>query len=161
MALLREKTELQSQLDENEEDYNDVMKKYKAVVQQASLDQNMISQQSQQIEELSTDRERLKQEVRGTPGGYSIDWKYLTMNKGHTRVTPQIEKKGARLVDTRGTPREIRYMEIYYPCSKRHQGPPTDWKKGTEKMFPFCNEIFVVFDTFKIWKMFLIEGYEF
>lgn len=94
MALLREKTELQSQLDENEEDYNDVMKKYKAVVQQASLDQNMISQQSQQIEELSTDRERLKQEVRGTPGGYSIDWKYLTMNKGHTRVTPQIEKKG-------------------------------------------------------------------
>lgn len=73
MALLREKTELQSQLDENEEDYNDVMKKYKAVVQQASLDQNLVSQQSQQIEELSTDRERLKQEVRGTPGGYSID----------------------------------------------------------------------------------------
>lgn len=92
MALLREKTELQSQLDENEEDYNDVMKKYKAVVQQASLDQNLVSQQSQQIEELSTDRERLKQEVRGTPGGYSIDWKYLTMNKGHTRVTAQIEK---------------------------------------------------------------------
>lgn len=70
MALLREKTELQSELDENEEDYNDVMRKYKAVVAQASLDQNMISQQSQQIEELSTDRERLKQEVRGTPGGY-------------------------------------------------------------------------------------------
>lgn len=69
MALLREKTELQSELDENEEDYNDVMRKYKAVVAQASLDQNMISQQSQQIEELSTDRERLKQEVRGTPGG--------------------------------------------------------------------------------------------
>lgn len=72
MALLREKTELQSELDENEEDYNDVMRKYKAVVAQASLDQNMISQQSQQIEELSTDRERLKQEVRRTPGGYSI-----------------------------------------------------------------------------------------
>ncbi|XP_048747756.2 unconventional myosin-XVIIIa-like isoform X4 [Ostrea edulis] len=63
MALLREKTELQSQLDENEEDYNDVMRKYKAVVQQATLDQSMISQQSQQIEELSTDRDRLKQEI--------------------------------------------------------------------------------------------------
>lgn len=64
MALLREKTELQSQLDENEEDYNDVMRKYKAVVQQATLDQTLISQQSQQIEDLSSDRERLKQEVR-------------------------------------------------------------------------------------------------
>jgi hypothetical protein len=63
MSLLREKTELQSQLDENEEDYNDVMRKYKAVVQQSTLDQSMISQQLQQIEELSTDRERLKQEV--------------------------------------------------------------------------------------------------
>ena len=64
MALLREKTELQSQLDENEEDYNDVMRKYRAVVQQATLDQTLISQQSQQIEDLSSDRERLKQEVR-------------------------------------------------------------------------------------------------
>ncbi|XP_061197943.1 unconventional myosin-XVIIIa-like isoform X2 [Saccostrea echinata] len=63
MALLREKTELQSQLDENEEDYNDVMRKYKAVVQQATLDQNVISQQLQQIEELTSDRERLKQEI--------------------------------------------------------------------------------------------------
>nr|XP_022342426.1 unconventional myosin-XVIIIa-like isoform X2 [Crassostrea virginica] len=63
MALLREKTELQSQLDENEEDYNDVMRKYKAVVQQATLDQTLISQQSQQIEDLSSDRERLKQEI--------------------------------------------------------------------------------------------------
>ena len=62
--MLREKTELQSQLDENEEDYNDVMRKYKAVVQQATLDQTLISQQSQQIEDLSSDRERLKQEVR-------------------------------------------------------------------------------------------------
>ncbi|XP_062577045.1 unconventional myosin-XVIIIa-like [Saccostrea cucullata] len=64
MALLREKTELQSQLDENEEDYNDVMRKYKAVVQQATLDQNVISQQTQQIEELTSDREKLKQEVK-------------------------------------------------------------------------------------------------
>lgn len=93
MALLREKTELQSELDENEEDYNDVMRKYKAVVAQASLDHNMISQQSQQIEELSTDRERLKQEVRGTPGGNpkitNHDWQ-----KGHTWWTQQIETSG-------------------------------------------------------------------
>lgn len=105
MALLREKTELQSELDENEEDYNDVMRKYKAVVAQASLDQNMISQQSQQIEELSTDRERLKQEVRGTPGVIhrlkisNHDWQ-----KGHTWWTQQTE--------TRGTPGETQY----YPC---------------------------------------------
>ena len=34
MVLLRDKTDIQSQLEENEEDMADIMKKYKAVVQQ-------------------------------------------------------------------------------------------------------------------------------
>lgn len=34
MALLREKTDLQSQLDDNEEELSEVMKKFKAAVQQ-------------------------------------------------------------------------------------------------------------------------------
>lgn len=34
---MREKAELQSQVEENEEDLNDVMRKYKAVVQQVYI----------------------------------------------------------------------------------------------------------------------------
>ena len=37
MVLLRDKTDIQSQLEENEEDMADIMKKYKAVVQQVIL----------------------------------------------------------------------------------------------------------------------------
>ena len=36
MTLLREKAELQSQLEENEEDMSELMKKYKAAVQQVN-----------------------------------------------------------------------------------------------------------------------------
>ncbi|XP_052268542.1 unconventional myosin-XVIIIa-like isoform X7 [Dreissena polymorpha] len=63
MALLREKTELQSQLEENEEDMADILKKYKAVVQQQSLDQITLNDRLQQIEELVTERDKLKSEV--------------------------------------------------------------------------------------------------
>ena len=37
MSLLRDKTDVQSQLEENEEDMADIMKKYKAVVQQVCI----------------------------------------------------------------------------------------------------------------------------
>ena len=36
MTLMREKAELQSQLEENEEDMSELMKKYKAAVQQVN-----------------------------------------------------------------------------------------------------------------------------
>ncbi|OWF52160.1 Unconventional myosin-XVIIIa [Mizuhopecten yessoensis] len=63
MVLMREKSDLQSQLEENEEDMNDVMKKYKAIVHQQSVDQVTVSDQLQQIDELSTEREKLRLEV--------------------------------------------------------------------------------------------------
>ncbi|XP_055861175.1 unconventional myosin-XVIIIa-like isoform X2 [Biomphalaria glabrata] len=63
MSLMREKTDLQSRLEEMEEDMNDVMKKYKAAVQQQSVDQITLSDQMTQIEELITERDKFKQEV--------------------------------------------------------------------------------------------------
>lgn len=66
MALLREKTEIQSQLEENEEDLADIMKKYKAVVQQQTVDQITMNDQLHQIEELVSERDKLKSEVRFT-----------------------------------------------------------------------------------------------
>ncbi|XP_033748343.1 unconventional myosin-XVIIIa-like isoform X3 [Pecten maximus] len=63
MVLMREKSDLQSQLEENEEDMNEIMKKYKAVVHQQSVDQVTISDQLQQIDELTTDKDKLRQEV--------------------------------------------------------------------------------------------------
>ena len=63
MALLREKTEVQSQLEENEEDMADVMKKYKALVQQQTVDHITLNDQLRQIEELTTERDKLRSEV--------------------------------------------------------------------------------------------------
>jgi len=66
MALLREKTEVQSQLEENEEDMADVMKKYKALVQQQTVDHITLNDQLRQIEELTTERDKLRSEVLST-----------------------------------------------------------------------------------------------
>ncbi|KAK3595793.1 hypothetical protein CHS0354_025430 [Potamilus streckersoni] len=63
MTLMREKTDFQTQLEENEEDLADIMKKYKAVVQQQSVDQIKLTDQLGQIEELIQERDQLKQEV--------------------------------------------------------------------------------------------------
>ncbi|XP_067682622.1 unconventional myosin-XVIIIa-like isoform X2 [Haliotis asinina] len=63
MSLLREKSDLQNKLEENEEDMAEVMKKYKAVVQQQSVDHITLSSQLQQIEDLSTEKSSLQQEV--------------------------------------------------------------------------------------------------
>ncbi|XP_046371611.2 unconventional myosin-XVIIIa-like isoform X3 [Haliotis rufescens] len=63
MSLLREKSDLQNKLEENEEDLTEIMKKYKAAVQQQSVDHITLSSQLQQIEELSTERCNLQQEV--------------------------------------------------------------------------------------------------
>lgn len=63
MALMREKTELQSQLEENEEDMADMLKKYKAVVQQQSVDQITMNDQLQNIDELTSERDKLRGEL--------------------------------------------------------------------------------------------------
>ncbi|XP_012936920.1 unconventional myosin-XVIIIa [Aplysia californica] len=63
MGLMREKADLQGRLEEVEEDLNDIMKKYKAAVQQQSVDQITLTDQMSQIEELMSERDRFKQEV--------------------------------------------------------------------------------------------------
>lgn len=61
---MRDKSEIQSHLEENEEDLADIMKKYKAVVQQQTVDQITMNDQLAQIEELIVERDKLKAEVR-------------------------------------------------------------------------------------------------
>ncbi|KAK7474334.1 hypothetical protein BaRGS_00034382, partial [Batillaria attramentaria] len=63
MVLMREKADVQSQLEENEEDMAELMKKYKAAVQQQSVDQITLTDQLQQIEELTRERDQLRQQV--------------------------------------------------------------------------------------------------
>ncbi|XP_025090259.1 unconventional myosin-XVIIIa-like isoform X3 [Pomacea canaliculata] len=63
MTLLREKADVQTQLEENEDDMAEVMKKYKAAVQKQSVDQITLNDQLQQIEELSRERDELRQQV--------------------------------------------------------------------------------------------------
>ena len=63
LSLLREKAELQSRAEETEEDLSDVMRKYKAVVQQQSVDQISMTDNLRQIEELTTEKDKYRQEV--------------------------------------------------------------------------------------------------
>lgn len=63
LQLLREKADLQSHVEENEEDLNDLMRKYKAVVQQQSVDQISMSDNLKQIEELTAEKDKYRQEV--------------------------------------------------------------------------------------------------
>ena len=64
LQLSREKNEFQTRLEEGEEDMAELMKKYKAAVQQQSVDQINLQDQSTQLEELSVERETLKEQVR-------------------------------------------------------------------------------------------------
>lgn len=59
----REKAELSSQLQENEEELQDVMRKYKASVAAVSTDQITIQDQQETIQELENDRNKLRDSV--------------------------------------------------------------------------------------------------
>ena len=56
MTFGREKNDLQTKLEENEEEANDVLKKCKTVVQQQSVDAITLIDQSEQIEELTQEK---------------------------------------------------------------------------------------------------------
>ncbi|XP_044763545.1 unconventional myosin-XVIIIa isoform X1 [Coccinella septempunctata] len=61
--LAREKGELQSQLEENEEELAEVFKKYKAAIQQMSLDQMALQEQVSLVSELEVERNQLKEQL--------------------------------------------------------------------------------------------------
>ncbi|XP_035221427.1 uncharacterized protein LOC118194387 isoform X2 [Stegodyphus dumicola] len=63
LQLSREKSAIQTQLEEAEEEMAEVMKKYKSVVAQMSIDQKTIADQNQQIAELETERQMLKDQL--------------------------------------------------------------------------------------------------
>lgn len=62
-VLSREKTDLQNQLEENEEELAEVLKKYKAAVQQMSLDQIALQEQVSLVSELEVERNQLKDQL--------------------------------------------------------------------------------------------------
>jgi len=59
----RDKAEVSGQLQDNEEELQEVMKKYKAAVAQLSVDQITISEQANNITDLEEERNRLKENV--------------------------------------------------------------------------------------------------
>ncbi|XP_064460509.1 unconventional myosin-XVIIIa-like isoform X2 [Ornithodoros turicata] len=63
LQLNREKGALQIQLEEIEEEQAELMKKYKAAVQQMATDQKVISEQSEQIVDLESERHHLREQV--------------------------------------------------------------------------------------------------
>lgn len=62
-TLAREKTDLQSQLEENEEELAEVLKKFKGTVQQMSLDQLALQEQVSLVSELEIERNQLKEQL--------------------------------------------------------------------------------------------------
>lgn len=62
-ALLREKSDLQSQLEENEEELAEVLKKFKGTVQQMSLDQLALQEQVSLVSELEIEKNQLKEQL--------------------------------------------------------------------------------------------------
>lgn len=61
--LMRERGDLQGQLEENEEELAEVLKKYKATVQQMSLDQIALQEQVSLVSELEIERNQLKEQL--------------------------------------------------------------------------------------------------
>ncbi|GLV36928.1 Myosin heavy chain-like [Carabus blaptoides fortunei] len=59
----RERTELRTQLEENEEELAEVLKKYKAAVQQMSVDQLALQEQVSLVSELESERNSLKEQL--------------------------------------------------------------------------------------------------
>lgn len=62
-SLLREKSDLQIQLEENEEELAEVLKKFKGTVQQMSLDQLALQEQVSLVSELEVERNQLKEQL--------------------------------------------------------------------------------------------------
>ncbi|XP_077511478.1 unconventional myosin-XVIIIa-like isoform X2 [Amblyomma americanum] len=64
LQLAREKGALQVQLEEMEEEQAELMKKYKSAVQQMQNDQKLMSEQTQQILDLESEKHHLKEQVQ-------------------------------------------------------------------------------------------------
>ncbi|XP_067864343.1 unconventional myosin-XVIIIa isoform X1 [Heptranchias perlo] len=63
--LQREKNELQSRLEEDQEDMNELMKKHKAVVAQSSRDLAQINELQSQLDEASKEKQELQEKLQG------------------------------------------------------------------------------------------------
>lgn len=59
----REKADLQLQVEENEEELAEVLKKYKSTIQQMSLDQLALQEQVSLVGELEAERNNLKEQL--------------------------------------------------------------------------------------------------
>merc|ERR1712012_1514570 len=63
MGMAREKADLSSQLEENEEEMHEIMRKYKASVAQVTTDQITIQDQASSIHQLEEDKSKLKEQL--------------------------------------------------------------------------------------------------
>ncbi|VVC24577.1 Hypothetical protein CINCED_3A021796 [Cinara cedri] len=101
-GLARDKNHLQSQLDENEEELAEVLKKYRGTVQQLSAEQTVQQEQAGRIAELETDKANLQErlaeltfrldnmETHGDPAG-SLNLKRLQLRVTELESKLQLE----------------------------------------------------------------------
>ncbi|XP_050544907.1 unconventional myosin-XVIIIa-like isoform X3 [Daktulosphaira vitifoliae] len=101
-AFSRDKNHLQSQLDENEEELAEVLKKYRGTVQQLSAEQSIQQEQASRIAELETDKTNLQErlaeltfrldnmETHGDPAG-SLNLKRLQLRVTELESKLQLE----------------------------------------------------------------------
>ncbi|XP_060867262.1 unconventional myosin-XVIIIa-like isoform X3 [Metopolophium dirhodum] len=101
-GLARDKNHLQGQLDENEEELAEVLKKYRGTVQQLSAEQTVQQEQASRIAELDTDRANLQErlaeltfrldnmETHGDPAG-SLNLKRLQLRVTELESKLQLE----------------------------------------------------------------------
>jgi len=101
-TLARDKNHVQSQLDENEEELAEVLKKYRGTVQQLGVEQTVQQEQASRIAELETDRANLQErlaeltfrldnmETHGDPAG-SLNLKRLQLRVTELESKLQLE----------------------------------------------------------------------
>jgi myosin-18 len=97
MRLSREKTDLSSQLEENEEELQEVMKKYKASVSQLSVDQITIQEQSNRVSDLEDERNKLKEQVAELSTRISsLEGEHIT-NPAQSRLELKVKELDSKL----------------------------------------------------------------
>jgi len=97
MRLSREKTDLSSQLEENEEELQEVMKKYKASVSQLSVDQITIQEQSNRVSDLEDERNKLKEQVAELSTRISsLEGEHIT-NPAQSRLELKVKELESKL----------------------------------------------------------------
>ena len=115
----KEKSELVNQLDENEEELQEVIRKYKTSVNTISQDQLTIQKQTSQIQELELGSKKLKEQLT------ELSRKLEDMNQGSEenseKTTADVQKLELRVKDLETKlGAQMKKLRAYVPLAEQH-----------------------------------------